>query len=180
MTDLSIHYSSKRDDWPTPDWLFRLLDHELGPFTLDAAASDDNTKVPGRYYTIEDDGLAQPWTGRVFVNPPYGKGVIDQWVTRAIQAVRQGEASVVVLVVPARPGSRWFTQLIEHAVEVRFVTGRVTFAGADKPAPFPSAVVILRPRPEWTSGDERVTFSLPTRHDYSNPWTRLKVVRDDD
>lgn len=173
----NIHFRSDRDDWPTPMALFATLNAEFG-FTLDAAASHENTKVPARYFTIEDDGLKQPWTGTVWCNPPYGKGVIDAWVAKAIQSAREG--ATVVMLVPARPGSRWFTQLIEHSEEVRLLTGRITFEGAGAPAPFPSAIAVLRPPVAWPSPDKDTTFVIPTRHDYSHPWTTLKVVRRDD
>lgn len=64
--------STGKDDWETPADLFAELHKEFN-FTLDAAASDTNHKLP-RYYTEADDGLAHSWEGeRVFVNPPYSR-----------------------------------------------------------------------------------------------------------
>ena len=42
-----------------------------GPFTVDVAAAPHNTKCE-RFYTAEQDGLAQSWAGEtVWCNPPY-------------------------------------------------------------------------------------------------------------
>ena len=78
-----------RDDWPTPQWLVDKLAAEFGPFDLDPAASPDNAKAP-RFCTEADDGLAQPWKGRVFLNPPYG-GAVGKWVAKARDEVRGRE-----------------------------------------------------------------------------------------
>ena len=44
---------SGRGDYETPDDLFAMLDLRVGGFTLDAAASHENTKVPALYCTAE-------------------------------------------------------------------------------------------------------------------------------
>lgn len=58
-----VHFMSEKDDWETPQSLFDKLNEHFH-FTLDAAASDSNHKLP-RYYTKENDGLAQDWGGSV-------------------------------------------------------------------------------------------------------------------
>lgn len=166
----NIHYSSARDDWPTPRELFETLKAEFH-FTLDAAASHTNTKVPSNYYTNEDNGLVQPWTGTVWCNPPYGRG-IGKWIEKAIQSANEG--ATVALLVPARTDSVWFQQLLRQNPEVRFLAGRVTFEGASDPAPFPSAVVVLRPSANWASSDHRATYVMPKRHDPSRPWQVMR------
>lgn len=57
----SVHFMSKKSDWETPQDLFDSLNSEFH-FTLDAAASDHNHKLP-HYYTEKEDGLAQDWGG---------------------------------------------------------------------------------------------------------------------
>lgn len=56
-----VHFMSEKNDWETPQALFDELNSEFN-FTLDAAASDQNHKLP-RYYTQENDGLSQDWGG---------------------------------------------------------------------------------------------------------------------
>lgn len=63
--------SSASDEWPTPQWLVDQLAAEFGPFDLDPAATAANAKAP-KFYTREQDGLSQPWAGRIWLNPPYG------------------------------------------------------------------------------------------------------------
>ena len=169
---LDVHYSSNREDWATPHDLFATLDTEFS-FTLDAAASPENAKCE-RYFTTDDDGLAQPWTGTVWCNPPYGRGVIDKWAQKAIRSTRAG--ATVVLLVPARTDAIWFQQLVAHAHEVRFIAGRVKFVGATEPAPFPSALVVLRPPRGWASGTDLVTFRMPTRHPRGLHWTTMHAA----
>ena len=65
----SVHFSSQRLDWSTPQGVFDELNEEFN-FTLDPCASDETAKC-SKYYTKEDDGLAQSWSGEsVFMNPP--------------------------------------------------------------------------------------------------------------
>lgn len=46
------------------------------PFTLDPCATHANAKCR-KHYTTADDGLAQDWgTETLFMNPPYGRGIL--------------------------------------------------------------------------------------------------------
>src|SRR5262249_39145220 len=110
------------------------------PFDLDPCATAANAKAP-RFYTRDDDGLRQPWTGRVFCNPPYGR-VIAEWVAKA-KAAAATTAELVVLLVPARTDTRWWHEHVADA-EGGFLPGRVRFVEAKSGAPFPSAVVVFR------------------------------------
>lgn len=137
--------ATKRDDWTTPDWLFRQLDQEFGPFTLDAAASAGNAKC-ARYFDAGCDGLAQPWSGRVFLNPPYRD--VGAWAAKALLETRAGRAGVVVALLPARTGTGWFHRCVLGRADVRFLRGRIRFGGgapsARDAAPFDSMVAIWR------------------------------------
>lgn len=137
-------FSSAKDDWETPAWLFGLLDAEFN-FTLDAAANPANTKC-ARYWTQEDDGLAQPWEGQVWCNPPYSRGV-GVWIAKA--AAEAAKGATVVLLLPARTDTRWFHDHVLGTAEVRLVKGRLKFGGAESAAPFPSMVCIWHPRRQF-------------------------------
>jgi hypothetical protein len=70
-----------RDDVLTPRWVFDVLGLT---FDLDVASPPRATHVPAeRVYTKADDGLASPWFGRVWMNPPYSQAT--PWVLRFIE-----------------------------------------------------------------------------------------------
>lgn len=134
--------SSETDDWATPREFYRTLDYEFG-FVLDPCASESNAKC-ARYFTHEDDGLAQDWSpGPVYMNPPYGRE-IPRWVEKAWLESQRGV--LVVGLLPARTDADWWHRcIIGAAAEVRFIRGRLKFGGSENSAPFPSAVVVWRP-----------------------------------
>lgn len=133
-------FSSKTDLWGTPQDLFDKLDAEFH-FDLDVCAMPENAKCE-QYYTPEQDGLVQEWTGTCWCNPPYGRQ-IGKWVKKASEC-----GTTVVMLIPARTDTKWFHDYIYGKAEVRFLRGRIKFvsAGGDvmDAAPFPSMVVVFR------------------------------------
>jgi phage N-6-adenine-methyltransferase len=106
VQDLSHKKGSleKSDEHYTPKWLFDQMDIR---FDLDVAAPKGGSHVPAdRYYTQEDDGLAQPWIGSVWMNPPFSKPTpwVDKFITNA---------NGVALLVVSR--SMWFRDIWEAA-----------------------------------------------------------------
>ena len=146
MNRLAPLLSSQRDDWETPRALFEVLDAEFR-FDLDPAASPTTAKC-ARWYgpgsPLAEDGLSAPWSGRVFLNPPYGTR-IARWVEAAHRWGHSGACEVVVALLPARTDTLWFHRHVLRAGEIRFIRGRLTFEGGPYPAPFPSMIVIWRP-----------------------------------
>jgi site-specific DNA-methyltransferase (adenine-specific) len=147
--------SSERQDWPTGRDFFASLHAEF-EFTVDAAASPENACLP-RYWTEGDEGLMQSWEGeRVYMNPPYGRQ-LPRWVEKAWTEAPVAE--VIVALIPARTDTAYWHEYIFGQAEVRFLRGRLTFDGATNVAPFPSAVIVWRPR-DLTPAP--VSWSIPS------------------
>ena len=78
MTALKLRSINKTDNWLTPPELVR----SLGAFDLDPCASHDQTQpLAAREYKLpEHNGLLEPWSGRVWCNPPYSQ--LKAWASR--------------------------------------------------------------------------------------------------
>ena len=136
---ISVMFSSKSNEWATPQSFFDQLNKEFG-FTLDPCCTHENAKCE-HHYTIEEDGLSQNWGGQiVFCNPPYGRD-LPKWVKKCHDESRQ---ATIVMLIPARTDTRWFHNYIYHKAEIRFIKGRLKFGESKTSAPFPSMVVIYR------------------------------------
>jgi|TARA_Y100000310_G_scaffold331033_1_gene403859 site-specific DNA-methyltransferase (adenine-specific) len=142
MARLDKQFESEKVDWQTPDDVFVPLEAEFG-FTLDAAASEDNSKCAD-YIGEAEDGLTTPWRGIVWCNPPYGRG-LGAWARKAAAETFRGVTSV--LLIPARTNTKWFHQYCLGYGEVRFIKGRPKFGGASEGLPWPLCVVVFRGKP---------------------------------
>lgn len=136
----AVLFSKESDEWPTPQWLFDALNREFG-FSLDPCSTDENKKCD-RNFTLADSGLLRDWgTETVFMNPPYSD--CKAWMGKAYGAAQEG--ATVVCLVPSRTDTEWWHRYAMKG-EVRFIKGRLKFGNAEANAPFPSAIVIFRPR----------------------------------
>jgi phage N-6-adenine-methyltransferase len=139
MTGNSAVFMHGSDEWSTPQDFYDRLNAEFH-FTLDPCATKETAKCP-KFYTAEQDGLKQDWSGEtVFCNPPYSH--IAEWTKKCWQEGTKPDTTVVML-IPSRTDTRYFHTYIYHRAELRFVKGRLRFSGASS-APFPSMVVVFR------------------------------------
>lgn len=135
------------DVWATPQWLFDALDREFG-FSLDPCSDGTNAKCE-QFFTPTENGLLRDWKAEtVFMNPPYSN--VGDWMRKAYGAAQEG--ATVVCLIPARTDSNWWHDYAMKG-EIRFIRGRLCFGEkkrvfglSGKSAPFPSAIVVFRPR----------------------------------
>lgn len=138
-------FSSNKQNWETPKWLFDLLNNEYC-FDLDAAASDENAKV-ANYFTESDNALVQDWGEfkSIFCNPPYETKLQNAFVKKAYEEHKKNK-NTIVLLLPARVETKRWHQYIFGKAKVHFLEGRLKFEYKGIPcqnsAPFPSAIVI--------------------------------------
>jgi phage N-6-adenine-methyltransferase len=127
-----------RDVVATPQDFFERLNSEFS-FTLDVCAVPENAKCPV-YFTPEMNGLAQVWSGAVWMNPPYFRGRIAKWIAKAYNEIEAGHCTVVVALVHVVNDTRWWHDFVlGKSSEVRFVRGRLNGFGR-------SVIVVFRPR----------------------------------
>lgn len=158
-------FSSKTQNWETPQWLFDELHREFN-FCIDTCASLENSKC-FFYWDEEIDALKQNWGAELktvkticgdlvethltsykgdkilFCNPPYATN--KDWIKKASKEAKNGVTTVMLL--PARTDTIAFHQYIykQPNVEIRFLKGRLKFGNSINSAPFPSMIVIFRP-----------------------------------
>jgi site-specific DNA-methyltransferase (adenine-specific) len=140
---VDIHFSSKTNEWGTPQDLFNWLNKDR-KFIWDLAASHQNTKCK-LYYSIDLDALSRDWSkdigigGHAFLNPPYGRE-IGKFLKKAFEESKKG--IYITCLIPARTDTKYFHSYCSLG-KVSFIKGRLKFKNGNinAPAPFPSAIV---------------------------------------
>lgn len=102
---------SQSDEWRTPNWLVEQLARAFGPFELDVAAAPWNHQAP-RFFTREQDALKRRWFGRCWMNPPYSRGNLGEFVPYAREQVVSGRAELVAGVVPHSTADKWWGHVV--------------------------------------------------------------------
>lgn len=129
-TNTSLITTPTGRDWITPP---EILD-ALGPFDTDPCASIQQPwRTAATMYTSVDDGLTQPWTGRVWLHPPHGPDV-DRWLIRMSEH-RHGTA----LLFACTDSAEWHEHIWPNASAILFLRGRWHFHQPMTGKRFPTA-----------------------------------------
>lgn len=157
---------SGKPDWQTPPSLFKALNRTFR-FDYDAFASHENALC--LTYSTEEgtyrkgggvemlteidslDGLRQDWDSRrVFMNPPYRRGFLEQALMKAV--VSQQDAALIAALIPASTDTTWWHRWVKPYAEVHFIPRRVRFidpaTGLPGQSP-PGGSAIAIYYPEW-------------------------------
>lgn len=134
-------FTSNDNKWGTPQYLFDVLNAEFN-FNTDVCAERYNAKCE-HFFSPEEDGLKQKWSGICFMNPPYSRE-IPKWVKKAVYECKNNHVTVVC-VLPARTDTKWMQELCCEADEIRLIKGRLHFNESPNSAPFPSCIVVFKP-----------------------------------
>src|SRR5574337_2062177 len=120
------------DEWYTPPRVFDALNCR---FAMDVASPGKEITpwIPADHF-ITADSLTVPWSGFVWMNPPFGgrNGLIP-WLDKFFKH-RRG-----IALVPDRTSAPWWQQFAPRADGILFVTPKLKFIGVDgKPGMSPA------------------------------------------
>lgn len=142
-----VMFSKKSDEWTTPQDFFNKL-HEEFNFEIDVAATEENSKCE-IYIDRQQDALSTSWSistepKTCWLNPPYS--MCKEFIKKAYEESLKG--NTIVALVPSRTDTKWFHEYVYNKpnVEVRFVKGRLKFGNGKNSAPFPSMIIIFKPK----------------------------------
>jgi phage N-6-adenine-methyltransferase len=124
--------NSGENEWYTPAEYIEAARKALGGIDLDPASSvkAQETVRAGRFFTKEDDGLAQEWAGRVWMNPPYGQPLMTQFSEKALVELNSGRVSAMVILTNNATETAWGNTLLAACDAVCFIRGRIKFLNA--------------------------------------------------
>jgi hypothetical protein len=145
------------DNWETPLDLLATVE-AFGSYlgckgiTFDPATVKENPTRAAKIRTpdCDPDGLNTDWVyaagedALIYVNPPYRTA----WYTKiGATTLRLRDGQHMIALLPGKPGTGYFQDLVEYASAIVFIRGRLTFKGAKDPAPFESALMYFGRRP---------------------------------
>lgn len=112
-------------EWYTPPHILELI-YQIMPIDLDPASPAEPTVKADRHYTKKDNGLIRPWTGNIYLNPPYGKQIIP-WIVKLCNEWENHRIRNAIILIPAKTDTKWFNHMIQHAACFCTIKGRLHF-----------------------------------------------------
>jgi len=121
---MGTHQSTdlQNDEWLTPP---RII-NSLGEFDLDPCAPVYRPwDTANKHFTLDDNGLLQPWDGRVWLNPPYGR-YTSEWINKLSL-----HGNGIALIFARTETSIFQDYIFPSAKAIFFIKGRLHFHHID-------------------------------------------------
>ena len=141
-------------EWYTPASLVSAARSVMGNIDLDPASCEaaQATVHASTWWSKEEDGLAQEWSGRVWLNPPYAAKAIVPFAEKLVEAYTDGAVTEACWLSPTNAADvGWAQALMVQASAVCLIGGRVEFVRSDGGkggSAWASMVLYLGPKPE--------------------------------
>jgi len=147
-----------RDNWRSPYYIIEFAQEILEKIDLDPCASPaiKHHFATTNWTGYPDNGLNLQWYGNAFINPPYGSQ-IKHWINKSIEEHESPSPPNQILLLPCRPGSKWFDKITKAGKTFAVPDHRLHF-DAEGPAPFPSMLILLTKAPRLDR--RRLIFSF--------------------
>lgn len=123
-------------EYYTPPLYIDMVRQVLGTIDLDPASNKvaQSWIQATSYYTKENDGLTQPWSGNLYINPPYGSPEVrlmaQQFFEKAI-AEYQAENITSAILLLNRTEAGWYKDLQRQLSAICEVVKRINFIDQD-------------------------------------------------
>lgn len=141
----SAQIKQKNNEWYTPSKYIEAARTVMGGIDLDPASCElaNQTVKATKYFSKEENGLAQEWYGRIWLNPPYGrfndenagyssgrrlgggKSISALFIDRLLKAYQAMYVEQAILLVTSDTDAAWFIPLWNYPI--CFADHRVLF-----------------------------------------------------
>ena len=118
------------DEWYTPPEIIEVCRTAMGGIDLDPASYEVANRCvkATRFFTAEENGLEQPWEGRVFLNPPYSKRAGKaEFIAKLAESYTGGGVTAATVVLSYDFSASWFEPLRGRYAAICLCRGRVQF-----------------------------------------------------
>jgi hypothetical protein len=133
MTTSAPSYSNAEytgeNEWFTPPDCVAKVREALGGIDLDPASHPiaQQTVRAKMFFTAADNGLARPWFGRVWLNPPYNRALLSPFVDKLVAEYANGAVEQAILLTHNYTDTEWFHSAARAARSICFPRGRIRF-----------------------------------------------------
>ena len=125
------------DSWFTPAKYIEMARNVMGSIDIDPFTSIEANKIvkAKRIFTVENSAFSQDWNtvGRatVWMNPPYGRGLINSAINKLIEEYYKGGISQAIILINNTTETQAFQSLASEASAICLVEKRIAFYTAD-------------------------------------------------
>jgi hypothetical protein len=116
-------------EWFTPSLYIEKARSVLGSIDLDpASCAAAQEIVQARHFcAVDDDGLAQDWRGRVWLNPPYAGKLVAAFASKMLDQIACGNVAAAIMLTNSYTETSWFHNLARVCNALCFTRGRIKF-----------------------------------------------------
>lgn len=127
-----VSNNSGEQEWFTPPTFIKAARDCMGGIDLDPAscAAANRTVKAREYYDARKNGLAQEWHGKVWLNPPYSRPLVEQFCQKLIDSIASGAVKRACILTNNFTDTSAGQLLLSQASAVLFVAGRISFLDA--------------------------------------------------
>lgn len=120
------------DEWYTPAEYLDRVRRVLGGIDLDPASTGQAQQIvrAARCFTKDDDALTRDWCGRVWLNPPYSKGLLWQFISKMVREINIGNTTAAITLLNNFTDADWFQLACSICDAICFPRGRIYFENA--------------------------------------------------
>jgi hypothetical protein len=131
-SDSQLIQQSLSSEHYTPSQYLHAAREVLGGIDLDPASCVEANKVIGAttFFSADDNGLDKPWSGRVWLNPPYGR-LAGDFAAKFVEEFGAQHITAGIMLVNAHcTDTEWFQPLWDGLL--CFTDHRINFYGDDE------------------------------------------------
>lgn len=121
------------DEWYTPARYIELAREVMGSIDVDPASNDHAQKTvkAKTYYTAETDGLDKDWHGKVWMNPPYSRKLIQMFTAKLMAEFQSGRCTEAIVLTNNSTDTGWYHRMTMLGASICLPRGRIRFERPD-------------------------------------------------